>query len=486
MLKSDACVIFGGTGDLALRMLLPSLYYLEAENRFDPTFRIIGIAREALSRDAFARRVRDALDSRVERASFDEAVFDRLAARLDYVGADVTQSAGVERLKAAAGDLKAPLYYCATSPGLFGPICAALGAAGLAGEHARVVMEKPVGRDLATSRATNEAVGQVFRESQIFRIDHYLGKETVQNLLALRFANTLFEPLWNNLTIEHVQITVAETDGVGDRWRYYDDYGAARDMLQNHMLQLLALVAMEPPSDMSAEAVRNEKVKVLRSMRPITAAEARRKTVRGQYGPGVVDGVAVRGYADERGQATGTETFVALEAEIDNWRWAGVPFFLRTGKRLPKRRTVVVVQFKPVPHSIFGPGSEARMVANRLMIDLQPQENIELLLMNKAPGVHGGGTDLQPLPLSLSLRNAFGGQGARRRIAYERLLLDAINGVQTLFVSREEVEQAWAWIDGIAEAWDDAEMEPLPYVAGSWGPTEAKTFIETTGRRWDD
>jgi glucose-6-phosphate 1-dehydrogenase len=470
MPKADACVIFGATGDLSLRMLFPALFHLEAERRLESGLRIVGAARQALSREAFVARVRDAVGQRVEPACFDEAAFARLAERIDYRGLDLTEPGEMRRLPAALGDATAPLFYFATAPDLFGPICAALGVAGLAGAGARVVLEKPIGRDLATSRATNDAVARVFGEDQVFRIDHYLGKETVQNLLALRFANAFFEPLWNNLTIDHVQITVSETEGVGERWRYYDDYGAARDMLQNHMLQLLALVAMEPPSDMSAEAVRNEKVKVLRSLRPITPATVRETTVRGQYA----------GYAEERGQESRTETFLALKAEIDNWRWAGVPFFLRTGKRLPKRRTVVAVHFKPVPHSIFGAGP----IPNRLTIDLQPKENIELLLLNKAPSSHASGMDLQPLPLSLSLRTAFGAQGARRRIAYERLLLDAVAGVQTLFVSRAEIEQAWAWIDGIAAAWEEAGMAPAPYAPGAWGPPEAEAFIGR--RRWDD
>jgi glucose-6-phosphate 1-dehydrogenase len=486
MLKSDACIIFGATGDLSLRMLFPALFYLESEGRLEQSFRIIGAAREALTREAFVAQVRSALERRIEGGSFNPGIWERLAARLDYCAADATTPEGGQKLAAAMEGVRAPLFYFATSPVIYGPACAQLAAAGLAGEDARVVLEKPIGRDLATSRATNEAVGRVFAERRIFRIDHYLGKETVQNLLALRFANTLFEPLWNNLTIDHVQITVAETGGIGDRWRYYDEYGALRDMLQNHMLQLLALVAMEPPSDMSADAVRNEKVKVLRSMRRISPADARQDTLRGQYRAGAVEGQPAKGYAEERGKKSDTETFVALKVHIDNWRWAGVPFFLRTGKRLPKRRTQVVVQFKAVPHSIFGPTAQAKLAANRLVIDLQPKEHIELLLMNKAPGMNAAALELQPLALSLSLRTAFGAEGARRRIAYERLLLDAIAGVQTLFVSREEVEEAWSWVDGVAEAWAGAKMPPLDYVAGAWGPPEARDFIETTGRQWDD
>jgi glucose-6-phosphate 1-dehydrogenase len=306
----------------------------------------------------------------------------------------------------------------------------------------------------------------------------------VQNLIALRFANTLFEPLWNNLAIDHVEITVAETVGVGDRWPYYDDYGALRDMLQNHMLQLLCLVAMEPPADLDPDSVRNEKVKVLRSLRPFTRAGAQNCSVRGQYTAGVADGEQAAAYESERGRPSSTETFVALRADIDNWRWAGVPFFLRTGKRLPERRTQIVIQFKGVPHSVFGALAREDLIANRLVIDLQPNEDIELLLMNKAPGLRERGMRLQSMPLSLSLARSYSGQDARRPIAYEPLLLEVINGITTLFVRRDEVEQAWEWIDGVADAWAEAGMTPKPYAAGTWGPAGAFALIERFGRVW--
>ena len=349
------------------------------------------------------------------------------------------------------------------------------------------MLEKPIGRDLETSREINDAVGAVFAEDRIFRIDHYLGKETVQNLIALRFANTLFEPLWNNLTIDHVQITVAETEGVGDRWPYYDEYGALRDMLQNHMLQLLCLVAMEPPADMEPDSVRNEKVKVLRSLRRFTRADAAERHRSAASTPtGVVGGKAGRRPTrPSAARPTGTETFVALRADIDNWRWAGVPFFLRTGKRLPERRTQIVIQFKPVPHSIFGNAAKDDLVANRLVIDLQPDEDIALTADEQGAGASAdGGMRLQSLPLSLSLLRAYEGPGARRRIAYERLLLDVIHGNSTLFVRRDEVEEAWRWIDGVADAWAEAGMAPKPYAAGSWGPAGAFALIERSGRAW--
>ncbi|MFZ5720177.1 MAG: glucose-6-phosphate dehydrogenase [Pseudomonadota bacterium] len=481
---ADAIVLFGATGDLARRMLLASLYFLDADGFLPQGFRIVATARTDLSRDAFLEQTRKALSERAE--GIDEAVWARFSARIHYVGADATTADGAAALKPALEGCSRPFFFLAVSPSIFEPVCLALKEAGIATDQTRIVLEKPIGRDLESSQHINAALGRVFDENQIFRIDHYLGKETVQNLIALRFANTLFEPLWNSLSIDHVQITVAETGGVGARWPYYDEYGALRDMLQNHMLQLLCLVAMEPPSDMDPDSVRNEKVKVLRSLRAFTRMDANDKSVRGQYTAGVVTGKSVTGYEDERGQKTGTETFVALRADIDNWRWAGVPFFLRTGKRLPEKRTQIVIQFKPVPHSIFGQASIHDLVANRLVIDLQPDEDISLTLMNKAPGISSGGMRLQSLPLSLSLLRAYEGPGSRRRIAYERLLLDVVHGDPTLFVRRDEVEEAWRWVDGVADAWAEANLAPKSYAAGSWGPSGAFALIERFGRAWSD
>jgi glucose-6-phosphate 1-dehydrogenase len=480
--QADVIVLFGGAGDLARRMLLPSLYFLSADGFLPEGFRIVATARTEMNRDAFLGQVHADLSARPE--GVDAAAWTAFAERVDYVAADATSETGISALKPHLQTARAPIFYLALSPSLYGRVCVALAAAGLATDESRIVLEKPIGRDLESSRLINVAVGAVFDESRIFRIDHYLGKETVQNLLALRFANTLFEPLWNNLTVDHVQITVAETEGVGDRWPYYDEYGALRDMLQNHMLQLLCLVAMEPPSDMHPESLRNEKVKVLRSLRCFTRVDAQAASIRGQYTGGVVGGKQVAGYEQERGQPTGTETFVALRADIDNWRWAGVPFFLRTGKRLPERRTQIVIQFKPVPHSIFDGEARHDLQANRLVIDLQPDEDIELTLMNKTPGLTRGGMRLQSLPLSLSLLKAAPGQ--RRRIAYEPLLLDVIDGHGALFVRRDEVEEAWRWVDGVADAWREAALTPKPYAAGSWGPSGAFALIERAGRAWLD
>ncbi|MFI4976215.1 MAG: glucose-6-phosphate dehydrogenase [Caulobacterales bacterium] len=472
----ERLVIFGATGDLAARMLLPSLYFLDAENLLPPAMKIVGSARSPLDRERYAAHVRAVMDKRSEGVS--EDVWARFAARLDYCRADVTRGEGLQALAEQVGSAST-VFFLAISPSLYGAVCKALDESGLACGDCRIVLEKPIGHDLDSSRRINAEVGAVFEEKRVFRIDHYLGKETVQNLLALRFANTLFEPLWNNLAIDHVQITVAETDGVGERWPYYDEYGALRDMVQNHMLQLLCLVAMEPPPDAEADSVRDEKVKVLKSLKPFTRASAQQLSVRGQYKAGVVDGRQAVSYADERGGETDTETFVALRADIDNWRWAGVPFFLRTGKRLPERRTQIVIQFKPLPHLIFGERAEDDVTANRLVIDLQPNEDISLLLMNRRPGL--AETRLQALPLSLSLND-----GGRRRIAYERLLLDVLAGNQGLFVRRDEVELAWSWIDGVGGAWRDLSIAPKPYAAGSWGPAGAFALLERSGRAWLD
>ncbi len=482
--EADAIVLFGATGDLARRMLLASLYFLDADGFLPKDFRVVASARTEMTREAFVALVHKTLSDRPE--GLDETVWKRFSARLRYVSADATTAEGAGRLCPALEGCKRPFFYLAISPSLYERVCTALAGAGLTGDNARIVLEKPIGRNLESSRVINDALDAVFDEDQIFRIDHYLGKETVQNLIALRFANTLFEPLWNSLTIDHVQITVAETEGVGERWPYYDEYGALRDMLQSHMLQLLCLVAMEPPADMEPDSVRNEKVKVLRSLRRFTRVDATEKSVRGQYTPGVIGGTSAASYEHERGQKSGVETFVALRADIDNWRWAGVPFFLRTGKRMPEKRTQVMLQFKPVPHSIFGPDSTQDLMANRLVIDLQPDEDIKLTLMNKAPGLSRDRMRLQSLPLSLSLLRTYEGKGGRRRIAYERLLLDVIHGDATLFVRRDEVEEAWRWVDGVADAWAEARLEPKPYAAGSWGPSGAFALIERFGKAWSE
>ncbi len=474
-----AIVIFGATGDLALRMLYPSLYFLDADGLLPKDFALVGASRSTLSDPEFTARVEEAVKARAG-DRFDRDVFRAFAKRLHYCGGDASHPEFYARLAGLLEGTRERIFYLSTSPSLYAGIAANLKRSGLSDGDARVVVEKPLGRDLESCRRINDALGHAFPEEHIFRIDHYLGKEAVQNLVALRFANTFFEPLWNKVSIDHVQITVAETVGVEGRWGYYDEYGALRDMVQNHMLQLLCLVAMEPPASLDPDSVRNEKVKVLRSLRTLNGREVEKRTVRGQYRAGVADGHSAPGYLDEDGGSkSDTETFVAICANIDNWRWAGVPFYLRTGKRMPERSSQIVIQFREVPHSIFG-GTE--LLANRLTIRLQPEEEISLQLMNKTPSLEQGRTmELKPLSLNLSLDDAFKG---RRRIAYERLLLEVIKNDPTLFVRRDEAEAAWTWIDGIVYGWERNGLKPTPYVAGTWGPGGAYALVERDGRSW--
>ncbi len=475
-------VIFGATGDLAARMLFPSLYFLERDGLLPVDLRVIGSSRGELDHEAFLKLVRTAVEARAD-GFFEAGHWEKLRARLSYVAADASDAASFDALAAVLKGDEETVFYLSTSPTLFVPIARALGDCGVATPTSRIVIEKPIGRDLASCREINDAIGSVFSERRIFRIDHYLGKEAVQNLLALRFANTLFEPLWNKVSIDHVQITVGETVGVEGRFGYYNDYGAIRDMVQNHILQLLCLVAMEPPASLDPDSVRNEKVKVLRSLKPIPGPELSKRTVRGQYTKGVADGRSAPGYLEEEGASPSrTETFVALQANVDNWRWAGVPFYLRTGKRMAERASEIVIQFRDVPYSIF---SGQELLANRLVIRLQPEEDISLSVMNKTPSLsQGGGMQLAPLSLNLSLA-AFPGQ-SRRRIAYERLLLEALNDNPTLFVRRDEAEAAWVWIDGIVQGWEQHAQAPSPYAAGSWGPAGAFALTERNGHTWLD
>jgi glucose-6-phosphate 1-dehydrogenase len=389
----ETFVLFGATGDLAQRMLFPSLYNLSCDGLLPADFRIIGSARSALEPDAFRAQVRASLE-KIE--LFDAERADAFVRRIDYcsVSADKPDDFACLAAKAAPFKDRGIAFYLSTPPSLFAPVVEGLERVDLTGPTTRVAMEKPIGHDLASSGEVNAAVGAVFDEEHVFRVDHYLGKETVQNLLVLRFGNMLFEPLWNANAIEHVQITVAETVGLEGRVSYYDGVGALSDMVQNHMLQLLALVAMEPPASYTAAAVRDEKVKVLRSLRPMDAATAPTHSVKGQYGSGAVDGAPVKGYADELGAKSNTETFVAVKAHIDNWRWRGVPFYLRTGKRMPSRHSEILIQFRPVPHSIFATKGNG-LEPNCLVIRLQPHEGIGLQVMTKEPGLDRGGIELK-------------------------------------------------------------------------------------------
>ncbi|HEV7253731.1 MAG TPA: glucose-6-phosphate dehydrogenase [Mesorhizobium sp.] len=475
-------VVFGATGDLAERKLLPALFQRQRAKQFSEPTRIIGASRTKMSGDEYREAARKALQDHVAGDDLAADEVGRFLDRLDYVPVDARSGGGFDALKEKLGEEdRIRVFYLAVGPELFGSIARFLGENGLVTPQSRIVVEKPIGRDLASAHALNDEIGRHFDETQIFRIDHYLGKETVQNLMALRFANALYEPLWNNAHIDHVQITVGETVGLEDRVSYYDKAGALRDMVQNHMLQLVCLVAMEAPASMNADAVRDEKLKVLRSLKPIGNGEAAKITVRGQYRAGASAGGAVRGYVEELGNGgSATETFVALKAEIANWRWSGVPFYLRTGKRLANRVSEIVITFKPIPHSIFGEGA-GPIIDNQLVIRLQPDEGVKQLIMIKDPGP--GGMRLRCVPLDMSFAQSF---DVRHPDAYERLLTDVVRGNQTLFMRRDEVEAAWSWIDPIQDAWEENRLEPQGYTAGTWGPSGSIALIERDSRTWHE
>ncbi|MBV9526762.1 glucose-6-phosphate dehydrogenase [Sphingomonas sp.] len=475
-------ILFGATGDLSRRMLLPSLFGLDADSLLPANLAIIGTALHEVEDASFRNMVREAITPLAIERRLEPRVVDQFLGRLSYVAVDASDPSTFSRLGQAATPRSGGgiAIFLSTAPSLFETTIQGLDQAGLAGEHTRLALEKPLGQDLASSRKINDAVALLFPEDRTFRIDHYLGKETVQNLLALRFGNLMFEPLWNAQGVDHVQITVAETVGLEGRTSYFDGMGSLRDMVQNHMLQLLALVAMEPPAHFAADAVRDEKVKVLRSLRAIDVVT---ESVTGQYGAGAIAGTPVTGYSDELGRASEAETFVALKAHVDNWRWQGVPFYLRTGKRLPARLSEIVIQFRTVPHSIFS-GRGAELAANRLIISLQPDENIRLAIMTKQPGLDHEGIRLREIELDVRDTNAFA--DVRRRIAYERLLSDLIAGESTLFVRRDEVEAQWHWIDAIRRGWREHDVSPKLYAAGTWGPTAAIAMTEREGVSWHD
>ncbi len=485
--KSATLILFGATGDLAHRMLFPSLYHLQCDGLLPTPFNILASGRSEMDDAAFRATIAEALKTYAQAELLDDAKVTAFLNTIIYApvaaGNDAQFAALAERAKALSdGPIAA---YLSTPPSLFAPTAQGLAKAGLVTPTTRIAMEKPIGKDLASSKEVNNAVGALFSEEQIFRVDHYLGKETVQNLMALRFGNRLFEPLWNSSAIDHVQITVAETVGLEGRVSYYDGVGALKDMVQNHMLQILSIIAMEPPAKMESTSVRDEKVKALRSLRPMNAETVHTLSVRGQYRDGAVKGQLVAGYADELGKPSDTETFVALKAHLDNWRWTGVPFYLRTGKAMPNRQSEILIQFKPVTHSIFrrnGYGNS--LEPNQLIIRLQPDENIRLCIMAKQPGLDRDGVKLQEVGLDVSLANAFSGE--RRRVAYERLLLDLIEGDTTLFVRRDEVEAQWTWIDSIAAGWKESGQKAVQYAAGTWGPSAGIALIERDGASWYD
>jgi len=474
-------IIFGGTGDLAMRKLLPAMYHRDRDGQITGSSRIISVGRSALSRDAYLKQAKASLQANLSKGDFVDKQWRTFSERIEYIEIDVLAADKWSELdKTLKGhEARTRVAYLATAPSLFGAIAKGLRKNDLITSSSRIVLEKPLGRDLESASAINDEVGECFAENQIYRIDHYLGKETVQNLLALRFANSLFEPLWRRGAVDHVQITVAEDLGVGGRIDFYDNVGALRDMVQNHLLQLLCLTAMESPSSLHHDAVRDEKIKVLRALRPIDADSVRNNTVRGQYSAGAINGESVPGYAEELdGKQSTTETFVALKIEIDNWRWSNVPFYLRTGKRLKAKHSEIVIQFQDVPHSIF-PEQAFNVAPNRLVIRLQPDEGVKLSLMAKEPGP--GGFDLRPVSLDLSFEETF---GLRYPDAYERLLMEVLRGNPALFMRRDEVDAAWRWVDSIIEGWESSKQKVETYNAGTWGPSASSLLIDRDGRAW--
>ena len=475
-------LLFGGTGDLVTRKLLPALYRRHVEGQVSAESRIIGVARSALTRDAYLALAERACGEFLGE-EFDAAKWRSFCQLLDYIRVDADSTADYSALgEALAGrETFVRVFFFSTASTLFSVISQNLAKAGLVTALSRVVLEKPLGNDVASAGAINQQVGSVFTEQQIYRIDHYLGKEAVQNLMALRFGNALFEPLWRRGLIKHVQITVAEELGVERRGQFYDSTGALRDMVQNHLLQLLCIMAMEPPASSDPDAVRDEKLKVLRALRPLRDRDVLIKTVRGQYKAGSVKGAPVVGYLEESdiSPESTTETFVALKVEIDTWRWAGVPFYLRTGKRLQDRLTELVVTFDDVPHPIFErpPTTEG---ANLLVIRLQPDESITLTILAKNPGE---GMRLKPVKLALDLGETF---KTRSLDAYERLLMDTVKGNLTLFMRRDELDAAWRWIDPIISGWRQFDERPKSYLAGSWGPSASSALIGRDGFEWHD
>ncbi len=487
LLQGTPCdfVLFGAKGDLSMRKLFPALYCLYREGLLHSETRLIGVARGDDSNEAFVGSIKATLQRFLPQGDFDEAVWSGFAGHLHYVQVDFAQAKDFTRItKLVNQDTRVMVNYLATPPALYGDICENLYNAKALSDSTRIILEKPIGKDLKSSKVINDTVSRYFNEDRIYRIDHYLGKETVQNLIALRFANNLFGSQWNQNFIDHVQITVSETVGLEGRWSYYDKVGQMRDMVQNHLLQLLCMVAMDPPSQLSADGIRDEKLKVLRALRPITQENVTKLAVRGQYTAGAVLGSACPGYGEEEGSQGGsnTETFVALKASIDNWRWAGVPFYLRTGKRMPTKMSEIVIYYKNQPHYIFDPKQKS-VVNNKLIIRLQPDEGIQLQVVTKEQGL-----DKDMALQSRALNLDFSGDDKNRRIpdAYERLLLESMRGNQSLFVRRDEVEASWIWCDTLINAWKESHEEVRSYSAGTWGPIGSIALIERDGRSWHE
>ena len=481
-------VLFGGTGDLAWRKLMPALFQAFRHGTLPEGGRIIGVGRDDLTHEQYRALIQARFDNveLAKRPSAEE--FARFAAILEFVRMDLSKPADYAKLAASlqTRNAKTVVMYVATAPSLFTTVCEQLAAAGLNTPHTRVVLEKPLGHDLASNRAINQTVRRFFEEKQVFRIDHYLGKPAVQNLFALRFGNALFEPLWRREHIANIQITIAEDLGVESRGAFYETTGALRDMVQNHALQLLCAIGMEPPINAHADAIRDEKLKVLRSLKPWTAASLASDVVRGQYASGTSGGLPVPAYRDEPGvnPHSHTETFVALRTEIANWRWAGVPFYIRTGKRLAGRDARIVINFRPTPHAIFNASSA---MGNQLVINLQPKDGLELHLLAQGQDNRktrsSAAQALAPVQLDLDFDKRF---GSERVGAYERLLLDVIDGRLNLFVRSDEQEEAWRWVEPLIKHWAADAQGPRPYAAGTWGPSASSAMIARDGFCWDE
>ncbi len=486
-------VIFGASGDLTARKLIPAVYNLGRDNLLPADFHLIGFGRKAMSDDAFRSLAGDAIRE-FSRREIDQDIWPRLASHSTYVAGGYDEPAAFERLARQIEALEQRLgrnvqrlFYVSTPPSVFQPIIANLGASGLAAAHrgsalhSKVVIEKPFGRDLDSARELNAAIRGVFDEEQVYRIDHYLGKETVQDLLVQRFANSIFEPLWNRNFIDSVQITVAEEVGVGSRGGYYEQSGCLRDMIQNHTMQLLALTAMEPPGSLHAESIRDEKVKVLRAIQPLSSAVGG-DAVRAQYGTGMIGGRSVPGYLQEEGieSESGTETYAALRLSINNWRWQGVPFYLRSGKRMARRVSEIAINFRSPPGTLFaGERSRFDLAANTLSFQIQPDEGLSLILNTKVPGLE---TRTQPVKMSFRYAATFGSNTAE---AYERLVLDAMVGDGTLFIRGDEAEASWALCTPVLEAWQAAGRAGMEtYAAGSWGPAGADALLARHQHHW--
>jgi len=486
-----AFIIFGASGDLAKRKLIPAIYELMREKLLDEHFVLVGFSRSAMSDEAYRAECREAVFKFARTKPVEEAVWKKIESGTYYVQGDYGSAdahakladklASLDREKGTEGNR---LFYLSTPPNTFEPIITCLGEKHKPAKDSknwqRIIIEKPFGRDLASARSLNKLLHSYFAEEQVFRIDHYLGKETVQNLLVMRFANSIFEPIWNYRFIEHVQITVSETLGVGTRGGYYDKSGAMRDMIQNHLFQLLALVAMEPPAALDSVSIRDEKVKVYKSIRPIHPERADEFAIRGQYGPGEAAGQKTRGYRAEKDVPPNsrTETFVALKLYIDNWRWSGRPFYLRTGKFLEKKLSEIVIRFRSPPQALFQNQCSALVYPNDLIIRVQPEEGVSWRLNGKVPG---GQLNIKPVALDFLYNTTFHVEAPE---AYERLIHDALIGDQTLFIRGDEAEAAWTVIDPIEQGWTASQTEPQEYAPGTWGPKRAMDMMERDGRRW--